>query len=74
MKSLLSNTVVSTKAKVNLLICSAALLASQATFALNKIDLTNDTSGGKNFDNIATNIDGAAQTGDRKSTRLNSSH
>jgi len=63
MKSLLSKTVVTAKTKINLLVCSAALLASQATFAINKIDLTTDTSGGKNFDNIADNIDGAAQTG-----------
>ena len=63
MKSLLTNTIVSTKTKVNLLICSAALLASEATFALNKIDLTTDTSGGKTFDDIATNVDGATQTG-----------
>lgn len=62
MKSL-SKPFVTAKAKVNMLIASAALLASQGTLALNKIDLTNDTSGGKNFDNIAANIDGAAQTG-----------
>lgn len=31
--------------------------------AINKTDLTQDTSGGKKFDDIAANIDGAAQTG-----------
>ena len=32
-------------------------------FALSKVDLTNDTSGNKNFSNIAENIEDAAQTG-----------
>lgn len=38
-------------------------LISLQTYALNKIDLTQDTSGGKTVNDIATNIDDAAQTG-----------
>ena len=38
------------------------LMATPA-FALNKIDLTQDASGGKSFDDIATNLDDASQTG-----------
>lgn len=39
-----------------------SLMAPRA-FALSKVDLTNDTSGNKNFSNIAENIEDAAQTG-----------
>lgn len=40
----------------------SVLLTSEAS-ALERTDLTQDTSGGANFDSVATNLDGAAQTG-----------
>lgn len=44
------------------LIMSALLAAPQQVLALARTDLTQDTSGGANFDAIADNLDGAAQT------------
>ena len=41
---------------------ATALLAEQS-HALSKTDLTQDQSGGKTFDDMASNIDGAAQSG-----------
>jgi len=38
-------------------------LASSAALAIDKTDLTVDKSGGKKFDDIATNIDNTVQTG-----------
>lgn len=48
--------------------CSLVIALFSGTLALpahaiNKTDLTQDISGGKKFDDIAGNIDGAAQTG-----------
>lgn len=47
---------------VQISILMMSLMAPRA-FALSKVDLTNDTSGNKNFSNIAENIEDAAQTG-----------
>ncbi|ARR15297.1 MULTISPECIES: hypothetical protein [Xanthomonas] len=41
----------------------AAFLAAPAAFAIDRTDLTQDTSGGKNLENIAENVDKASQTG-----------
>lgn len=41
----------------------AWITATSKAFALNKIDLTQDTSGGKNLGDVAENIDSAGQTG-----------
>lgn len=39
------------------------LIAAPSAFAISKTDLTQDTSGGKTFSNIAENIDNTAQEG-----------
>ena len=51
----------STAIKAALLISS--LTSAGAAMAITKTDLTTDSSGGKKFQDIATNIDDAAQTG-----------
>lgn len=48
---------------VRLLTLFAALMAAPQAFALNRVDLTQDTSGGKKFEDIANNIDQAGQAG-----------
>ena len=39
------------------------VIAAPSAFAISKTDLTDDTSGGKTFSNIAENIDNTAQEG-----------
>lgn len=51
------------KAAAKASVLSTTALISMQTMALDKIDLTQDTSGGKTFNDIAENIDDAAQTG-----------
>jgi lysylphosphatidylglycerol synthetase-like protein (DUF2156 family) len=45
------------------LLALAAFALATPAFALNKVDLTQDLSGGKKFSDVASNLDDAAQIG-----------
>jgi hypothetical protein len=53
----------SAKAYVKSTAALSSLMASSYALALDKVDLTTDTSGGKTFDDIAANIDNAGKSG-----------
>jgi len=50
-------------ATMRLYLLMFGILASPAALAITKSDLTQDTSGGKTFSDIATNVDNTAQEG-----------
>lgn len=65
MKAAIQKYVESARYKVfmSLSMAVAFLTGTMPAHAISKTDLTQDISGGKKFDDIAGNIDGAAQTG-----------
>ncbi|NIF27706.1 hypothetical protein F3J44_15150 [Pantoea sp. Tr-811] len=50
-------------AKVRAITAAVTALAAPSAFAIDKTDLTQDTSGGKTADDVMTNIDNTAQGG-----------